>query len=114
MYKLKIELRAITKFFYLRDYAIDQIYNEICSLYETEAISKRSIYNYFESLDNGTFSIFDKNHIGRPKNIENIEKVKEYASDNPSTTTREIERDIKINKSLASVILRENLNMKKV
>lgn len=55
-----IEIRSVIKFIWIKDKSNKDIYEDITKAYGREQIILRAIEMSTKSLDEGTFSIFDK------------------------------------------------------
>ena len=108
------EIRSITRFLFLLKKDNRQICDAINEVYGDASVSIRSIERYVKSIEEGTFTIFDRIHTGRPKNSKYIEDVKNYMDENPYSSARECSEELGIDKKTVSTILKEELNMHKI
>ena len=114
MNELQVEIRSVIHFLWMKGYQNQTIYQEICSVYGSNAISLRSIQDRTKRMKEGDHSIFDRIRTGRPKKSELIPKIRKFLEGNPYASTRKIAKHLNVDKKTVKYILINELNMKNV
>ena len=109
-----IEIRSVIKFLWLQDKSNIQIYESINRTYGKEQISLRQIENRTKSLDDDTFSIFDKKRSGRPLKNELVDPISNLLEEDPYISTKKLAKKLNVDKKTVKRVLIEELHMVKI
>ena len=113
----KLKNRAVIEYLFKKGLAGQEIHNDMVNVLGESAPSYATVKNWVAEFKRGRTSLEDEPREGRPKTAstsENIEKIHEIVSEDPSLTTREIADTIGISDERIRHILHEELQMKKL
>ncbi|KAJ4438639.1 hypothetical protein ANN_14586 [Periplaneta americana] len=89
--------RHLMLFYYRKGKTASQTKIKICAVYGEDAVSNRVYQKWFSRFKIGNVSLKDKPRIGRPV-VADVDKIKDYISSNPRTTTREMAQELNISR----------------
>nr|KAF6342889.1 GVQW motif containing 3 [Pipistrellus kuhlii] len=112
-----LEQRMSIKFCVKRNKSVSETHYLLKEAYGTEVMSRARVYDWHKRFKEGREDVRDNARSGRPvthRTDENIQKVKDLVYSNRQLTVRMMAEKLNLDKETVRLILKENLNMRKV
>lgn len=112
-----LEQRISIKFCVKLDKSASETHHLLKEAYGDEVMSRARIFDWHKRFKEGREDVRDDARSGRPvthRTEENIRKVKDLVRSNRQLTVRMMAEELHLDKETVRLILKENLNMRKV
>nr|XP_045001724.1 protein GVQW3 isoform X2 [Jaculus jaculus] len=112
-----LEQRTSIKFCVKRNKSASETHHLLKEAYGDEVMSRARVFDWHKRFKEGREDIRDDARSGRPithRTDENIRKVKDLVCSNRQLTVRMMAEELNLDKETVRLILKENLNMRKV
>lgn len=112
-----LEQRISIKFCVKLNKSASETHHLLKEAYGDEVMSRARVFNWHKRFKEGREDIRDDARSGRPvthRTDENIKKVKDLVCSNRQLTVRMMAEELNLDKETVRLILKENLNMRKV
>ncbi|XP_022449568.1 protein GVQW3 isoform X1 [Delphinapterus leucas] len=112
-----IEQRISIKFCVKLNKSASETHHLLKEAYGDEVMSRARVFDWHKRFKEGREDIRDDARSGRPvthRTDENIQKVKDLVCSNRQLTVRMMAEELNLDKETVRLILKENLNMRKV
>ncbi|XP_006141073.1 protein GVQW3 [Tupaia chinensis] len=112
-----LEQRISIKFCVKLNKSASETHHLLKEAYGDEVMSRARVFDWHKRFKEGREDVRDDARSGRPvthRTDENIQKVKELVCSNRQLTVRMMAEELNLDKETVRLILKENLNMKKV
>ncbi|KAB0370639.1 hypothetical protein FD755_017048 [Muntiacus reevesi] len=112
-----LEQRISIKFCVKLNKSASETHHLLKEAYGNEVMSRARVFDWHKRFKEGREDIRDDARSGRPvthRTDENIKKVKDLVCSNRQLTVRMMAEELNLDKETVRLILKENLNMRKV
>ncbi|XP_007461763.1 PREDICTED: putative uncharacterized protein FLJ37770-like [Lipotes vexillifer] len=112
-----LEQRISIKFCVKLNKSASETHHLLKEAYGDEVMSRARVFDWHKRFKEGREDIRDDARSGRPvthRTDENIQKVKDLVCSNRQLTVRMMAEELNLDKETVRLILKENLNMRKV
>lgn len=112
-----LEQRISIKFCVKLNKSASETHHLLKEAYGSEVMSRARVFDWHKRFKEGREDVRDDARSGRPvthRTDENIQKVKDLVCSNRQLTVRMMAEELNLNKETVRLILKENLNMRKV
>ncbi|XP_055279696.1 protein GVQW3 [Moschus berezovskii] len=112
-----LEQRISIKFCVKLNKSASETHHLLKEAYGDEVMSRARVFDWHKRFKEGRENIRDDARSGRPvthRTDENIKKVKDLVCSNRQLTVRMMAEELNLDKETVRLILKENLNMRKV
>ncbi|XP_074228786.1 protein GVQW3 isoform X1 [Camelus bactrianus] len=112
-----LEQRISIKFCVKLNKSASETHHLLKEAYGNEVMSRARVFDWHKRFKEGREDVRDDARSGRPvthRTDENIQKVKDLVCSNRQLTVRMMAEELNLDKETVRLILKENLNMKKV
>ncbi|XP_072650806.1 protein GVQW3 [Canis lupus baileyi] len=112
-----LEQRISIKFCVKLNKSASETHHLLKEAYGDEVMSRARVFDWHKRFKEGREDVRDDARSGRPvthRTDENIQKVKDLVCSNRRLTVRMIAEELNLDKETVRLILKENLNMRKV
>ncbi|XP_036114141.1 protein GVQW3 [Molossus molossus] len=112
-----LEQRISIKFCVKLNKSASETHHLLKEAYGNEVMSRARVFDWHKRFKEGREDVRDDARSGRPvthRTDENIQKVKDLVCSNRQLTVRMMAEELNLNKETVRLILKENLNMRKV
>ncbi|XP_069409926.1 protein GVQW3 isoform X1 [Ovis canadensis] len=112
-----LEQRISIKFCVKLNKSASETHHLLKEAYGDEVMSRARVFDWHKRFKKGREDIRDDARSGRPvthRTDENIKKVKDLVCSNRQLTVRMMAEELNLDKETVRLILKENLNMRKV
>ncbi|XP_054432271.1 protein GVQW3 [Pteronotus mesoamericanus] len=112
-----LEQRISIKFCVKLNKSASETHHLLKEAYGNEVMSRARVFDWHKRFKEGREDVRDDARSGRPvthRTDENIQKVKDLVCSNRQLTVRMMAEELNLDKETVRLILKENLNMRKV
>lgn len=112
-----LEQRISIKFCVKLNKSASETHHLLKEAYGDEVMSRARVFDWHKRFKEGREDVRDDARSGRPvthRTDENIQKVKDLVCSNRQLTVRMMAEELKLDKETVRLILKENLNMRKI
>ncbi|XP_066105976.1 protein GVQW3 [Saccopteryx bilineata] len=112
-----LEQRISIKFCVKLNRSASETHRLLKEAYGNEVMSRARVFDWYKRFKEGREDVRDDARSGRPvthRTDENIQKVKDLVCSNRQLTVRMMAEQLNLDKETVRLILKENLNMRKV
>ncbi|XP_074257002.1 protein GVQW3 isoform X2 [Saimiri boliviensis] len=112
-----LEQRISIKFCVKLNKSASETHHLLKEAYGDEVMSRARVFDWHKRFKEGREDVRDDARSGRPvthRTDENIQKVKDLVCSNRQLTVRMMAEELNLDKETVRLILKENLNMKKI
>ncbi|XP_012783759.3 protein GVQW3 [Ochotona princeps] len=112
-----LEQRLSIKFCVKLNKSASETHHLLQQAYGDEVMSRARVFDWHKRFKEGREDVRDDARSGRPvthRTKENIQKVKDLVCSNRQLTVRMMAEELNLDKETVRLILKENLNMRKV
>ncbi|XP_076969650.1 protein GVQW3 [Tamandua tetradactyla] len=112
-----LEQRISIKFCVKLNKSASETHHLLKEAYGNEVMSRARVFDWHKRFKKGREDVRDDARSGRPvthRTDENIQKVKDLVCSNRQLTVRMMAEELNLDKETVRLILKENLNMRKV
>ncbi|XP_043258028.1 histone-lysine N-methyltransferase SETMAR-like [Colletes gigas] len=94
----KVHFRHLMYFYYKKGKNAVQVAKKICAVYGGDAVSDRTVREWFAKFKDGDFNLEDRPRSGRPSTVDD-DQIKVLISNHHRITTREMAECLKVSNS---------------
>lgn len=109
-----VEKRSVASYLWKKEKRNKQIYQDMFEVYGDETPSIKTIQKWTKKMNDGDWSIFDRQRKGRPEKIDLVEKIQDVLAYDPYSSTKKIAKKVGADPKTVKKVLIDKLRMRKV